>query len=258
MAEARTALANQPVWVDLSSSDPAGSRDFYAKLFGWKIEVTPDPQYGGYAMAKVDGRDVAGIGPKQSAEGPTAWMIYIGTPDAGDLAKKVEAAGGKVIAPPFDVADQGRMAVFQDPAGAFIAAWQPKAMSGFYSFAPNTFGWAELQARGIEKAIPFYQQVFGWTAKKSDMGEGAPPYTEFQLRGESIAGGMEMDPTVPAQVPSFWMVYFNVEDVDKSFKQATEAGARETMAPMDFPGGRFGVLTDPQGAVFGLLKMNPR
>lgn len=255
MTEATTGVANKPVWVDLSSSDPAASREFYSKLFGWSVEVAPDPQYGGYALAKIAGKDVAGIGPKQSPEGPTAWMVYIGTADAEDLAQKVQAAGGQVIAPPFDVGDQGRMAVFQDPSGAFISAWQPKAMGGFQTNAPNTFGWAELNSRGIEKAIPFYNKVFGWTHKTSDMGEGAPPYTEFQVGGQSIAGGMEMNPMAPAEVPSYWMVYFNVDDVDRSFKNATGAGAQEMMAPQDFPGGRFAIVSDPQGAAFGLLKM---
>ncbi|HKF18927.1 MAG TPA: VOC family protein [Candidatus Dormibacteraeota bacterium] len=258
MTEATTGVANKPVWVDLSSSDAAASREFYSKLFGWNVEVAPDPQYGGYALAKIAGKDVAGIGPKQSPEGPTAWMVYIGTPDAEDLAQKVQAAGGQVIAPPFDVGDQGRMAVFQDPTGAFISAWQPKAMGGFQTSAPNTFGWGELNSRGIEKAIPFYNKVFGWTHKTSDMGEGAPPYTEFQVGGQSIAGGMEMNPMVPAEVPSYWMVYFNVDDVDRSFKNATGAGAQEMMAPQDFAGGRFAILSDPQGAAFGLLKMTER
>lgn len=258
MAEATTAIANKPMWVDLSSSDPARSGEFYAKLLGWQIEVSQDPQYGGYAIARIGGMDVAGIGPKQSADAPTAWMVYIGTNDAEDLAKKVQAAGGTVIAPPFDVGDQGRMAVFQDPSGAFISAWQPTTMGGFQTNAPNTFGWAELNSRGIEKAIAFYQAVFGWTPKTSATGEGAPPYTEFQLGGDSIAGGMEMNPMVPPQVPSYWMVYFNVDDVDGSFQKAIGAGAQEMLAPQDFPGGRFAILSDPQGASFGLLKMAER
>jgi predicted enzyme related to lactoylglutathione lyase len=258
MAEAKAAVANKPVWVDLSSSDAAASREFYSKLFGWNVEVSPDPQYGGYALAKVGGKDVAGIGPKQSPESPTAWSVYIGTNDAEDLAGKVEAAGGKVVAPPFDVADQGRMAVFQDTTGAFISAWQPKMMGGFETHGSNTFGWAELNARGIDRAIPFYRSVFGWTDKRSEMGEGAPPYTEFQLGGVSIAGGMEMNPMVPAEVPSHWMVYFNVDDVDRSLNEAIGAGARELLAPQDFPGGRFAILSDPQGAAFGLLKMKER
>src|SRR5437868_5152082 len=233
MAEAKTAVANKPAWVDLSTSDAQAAREFYSKLFGWKVEVNPDPQYGGYGMANVGGKQVAGIGPQMSPGAPTAWSVYIGTDDADDLAKKVQTAGGTVIAPPFDVGDQGRMAVFQDPTGAFISAWQPRAMSGFPTETPNTFGWAELNSRGIDKAIPFYSEVFGWTTKTSEMGEGQPPYTEFQLGGQSILGGMEMNPMVPAEVPSYWMVYITVDDVDRAFKQATDLGAQEMVAPQD-------------------------
>jgi len=259
MAEAKTAVANKPAWVDLATSDAPAAREFYSKVFGWKIDVNPDPQYGGYGMANVGDKRVAGIAPKMSPDAPTAWSIYIGTDDADDLAKKVQAAGGKVIAPPFDVGDQGRMAVFQDPTGAVISAWQPRAMNASLPTGEaNTFGWAELSSRGVDKAIPFYQKVFGWTPKANDMGPDSPPYTEFQLGGESIAGGQEMQAMVPAETPSYWLVYFAVGDVDKSFKTATQAGAKELVAPMDFPGGRFAIVSDPQGAAFGLLKMAPR
>ena len=255
MAETMATTINRPAWVDLSSADPAASRDFYARLFGWQIEVSPDPQYGGYALAKVNGKDAAGIGPKMMAEAPTAWSVYIGTQDIDGLAKKVEAAGGHVIAAPFDVGDQGRMAVFQDPTGAVVSAWQAGAMASFSQGVAGTLGWAELSSRGIEKATIFYGRVFGWTPKVTSTGEGQPPYTEFQIDGDSIAGGMEMNPMVPESVPSYWTVYFNVNDVDASFRNAIEAGAKEMMAPQDFSGGRFAILSDPQGAVFGLLNM---
>lgn len=255
MAEATTTVVNRPAWIDLSSPDAAASREFYSRLFGWNIEVNPDPQYGGYGMAKVGGHDVAGIGPKQSEEAPTAWSLYIGTNDAEEAARKAAAAGGKVIAPPFDVGDQGRMAVFQDTVGAFISVWQPQAMGTFHSQVPNSFGWGELNARGVGNAVPFYGAVFGWTDKRSDMGEGQPPYIEFQIDGVSIAGAMEMPAMVPPEVPNYWLVYFAVEDVDQKAREATEAGAQEILAPRDFPGGRFAIVQDPQGAVFGLLRM---
>jgi predicted enzyme related to lactoylglutathione lyase len=256
MAETKTFVKGAPTWVDISSQDPAGTRDYYGKLFGWETEVDTDPQYGGYGMARVGGKDVAGIGPTQDPNAPTAWMLYIGTDDAEAIAKKVEAAGGKVVAPPFDVGDAGRMAVFQDPVGAYIAVWQPKDMAGAaLMYEPSSFAWAELNARGIEKAKPFYSQVFGWGEKVSPMGEGMPPYTEFQLGGKSIAGGMEMVAMVPAEVPSHWMVYFGVDDVDQASQKATGLGGRELLAPQDFPGGRFAILMDPQGAAFGILKM---
>ncbi len=257
MVDAVISVLNKPAWVDLSSADPAASRDFYSKLFGWQVEVNPDPVYGGYAMAKVDGKDVAGIGPKMMPDAPTAWTVYIGTDDADALAARVTAAGGAVIAPPMEVGDQGRMAVFQDPSGAYIAAWQPMAMGGFATGA-NAFGWAELNARGADKTLPFYNAIFGWASKSSPMGEGQPPYIEFLLGDDSIAGATEMNAMVPPEVPSYWIVYFNVGDVDGAFRKALDAGAREMLAPMDFSGGRFAIMADPQGAVFGVLKTIPR
>ncbi len=87
------------------------------------------------------------------------------------------------------------------------------------------------------------------------MGEGQPPYTEFLLDGQSIAGAWEMNPMVPAEVPSYWQVYFTVEDVDAAFKKAIDLGAKELLPPQDMPGGRFAIVSDPEGASFGLLKM---
>jgi uncharacterized protein len=256
MADAAVATANKVAWVDLGSKDAAGSRDFYNKLFGWDVEVNPDPQYGGYALARVGGKDVAGIGPTQSPDQPTAWSVYIGTDDLDGLSKKVQDAGGTVAAPAFAVGDQGRMAVYQDPTGAFISAWEASRMGGFQIGGSNTFGWAELNGRGFDRAIPFYQKVFGWTPKTTD--GGSQPYTEFQVDGQSVVGGLEMNPMVPKEVPSYWMVYFTVDDVDKSHKRALDLGATEMMAPGDFPGLRMSILNDPQGAMFGLLKMNER
>jgi uncharacterized protein len=255
MADAKTFVANSPVWLDMASKDAAASRDFYSKLFGWKVEVA-GPDAGGYALAKLGGKDVAGIGPAQDPNAPTAWSLYIGTRDAAATAKKVEEAGGKVVVPPFDVLDQGRMAVFQDPAGAFISVWEPKKMFGAEIVGKEaSYGWAELNARGFDRDETFYTKVFGWTTKKSPMGEGQPDYTEFLLDGQSIAGGMEMNPMVPKEVPSYWMVYFTVADLDKSHRKAVELGSHEMLAPQEFPGGRFSILTDPQGAAFGLLTM---
>jgi uncharacterized protein len=254
MVEAATRIINKPAWVDLGTSDAAAAREFYGKVFGWKVEVNPDPQYGGYGLAKLSGQDAAGIGPTQSPDQPTAWAVYIGTDDVEALSKSVADNGGTVAAPPFDVGDQGRMAVFADPSGAFISAWQATRMGGFATEGANSFGWAELNARGVDKALPFYEAVFGWDPKA--VGTPEQPYTEFQLDGRSIAGATEINPMVPAEVPSYWQVYFTVDDVDASHRTAVNAGARELLAPMDFPGGRMSILSDPQGASFGLMKLS--
>lgn len=258
MAQTMAGTANKPAWVDLASADAAASRDFYTKLFGWQVDVNPDPQYGGYGLAKIDGSDAAGIGPKMDPNAPTAWNLYIGSDDLEALARRVTDNGGTVVMAPFDVGDQGRMAVFQDPAGAFISSWEGTRMGGFQTDAPGSFVWAELNARGVDRVLPFYTAVFGWSTMTNPMGEGQPPYIEFQIGGRSVAGAWEMNPSVPAEVPSYWQVYFAVDDVHAAVRKALDLGAREIIAPTDYPGGRFAIVSDPQGASFGLLKTLPR
>src|SRR2546427_7374223 len=88
MAEAKTAVANKPVWADLSSPDAEGSRKFYSKLFGWNIEVNPDPQYGGYGMARIAGKDVAGVGGQKLPGGPPPRGPLKPAPPAAGTAQK--------------------------------------------------------------------------------------------------------------------------------------------------------------------------
>jgi uncharacterized protein len=253
MTQLLTKIGHRPAWVDLSTGDPAGSRGFYSKLFDWQIDVNPDPQYRGYGRAKAHGLDAAGITPTQAKEQPTAWNFYIHTDDVDATARAVEGAGGKIAMAAMDIPDQGRMAVFQDPIGAYISVWQPTRMGGFEAQGSNSFGWAELNARGVEKAVPFYEKVFGWTTKRSPV-PGGPEYIEFQVDGTSVAGATEMNPTAAPSMPNHWLVYFSVDDVTAAARKATGLGAREIVAAQSYPGGDFAILADPQGAAFGLYK----
>ena len=254
MANAATVIANKPAWIDLGTKDAAAAREFYSTVFGWDIHVSPDPQYGGYGRALLDGKDVAGIGPTMSPDQPSAWSVYIGTDDADALSQRVIAAGGQVVMAAFDVGDQGRMAVFADPGGAVISTWQPTTMGGFQTQGANAYSWAELNARGVGQALPFYRDVFGWALKTSPSPDFA--YTEFVVDGESIAGATEMSAMAPAEMPNYWLVYFGVDDVDAATSKAVEAGGKAMLEPMDFPGGRMSMVADPQGAIFGLLRMS--
>ena len=58
------------------------------------------------------------------------WNTYIWVDSADEAASKVGAAGGTVVAEPFDVFDAGRMAVCADPEGAMFSVWEPKAAQG--------------------------------------------------------------------------------------------------------------------------------
>ena len=85
------------------------------------------------------------------------------------------------------------------------------------------------------------------------MGEGQPAYTEWQLDGMSIAGGTTM--ATAMGMPPHWLIYFASSDVDAATRKARELGGKVMVEPLDFPGGRFSIVSDPQGGAFGLLAM---
>ncbi|MFN2581449.1 MAG: VOC family protein [Candidatus Dormibacteria bacterium] len=262
MAETKTATLNKPGWLDLSSQDPAGSRDFYTKLFGWTVDIADDPQYGGYGMFKVDGNEIAGVGAAMNPQQPTAWTVYVIVDDADAAVGRIQQAGGNVIAPPFDVGDQGRMAIVSDPAGAVFGLWQGIKMFGWETYGvTGAVCWSELTSQDFAKAKPFYADVFGWVARDAAVSTPDMQYTTFALDAEDqqgFAGGMQAPPTMPAGTPSYWQAYFAVDNADASAARAKELGGVVMVEPTDIPNtGRFAIIRDPQGGVFGVLQPLP-
>jgi uncharacterized protein len=239
----------EPTWIDLGTPDLDASISFYGSLFGWTAEKGPE-EFGGYTTFFQDGKSVAGLMPLMQEGQPPVWTTYIRTEDADKTTALVADSGGTVHAPPMDVGEEGRMALYTDPAGAFFGVWQPGKHTGAQVIdSEGTFTWTELSTRDQKLANPFYASVFGWDPRDSG------GYTEFQLGGRSIAGCMDMPEMVPAEVPSYWMPYFAAGDPDAQAKRASELGATVLVPGQDFPGGRFAVVQDPHGATFGLLAL---
>jgi len=113
--------------------------------------------------------------------------------------------------------------------------------------AGSEFCWNELLTSDLAAAGKFYTQLFGWRTTPFD---GPVPYTIFRA-GEKGIGGMM--PQQQPGTPPLWLSYISVADCDASVAQAQKLGAKVCMPPKDIPTiGRIAVLTDPQGAPFGL------
>ena len=59
---------------------------------------------------------------------------------------------------------------------------------------------------------------------------------------------------VPAQVPPHWRVYFAVDDADETVAKSVSIGAEVLRPAEDMPYGRHADLSDPQGAMFSIIK----
>ena len=80
----------------------------------------------------------------------------------------------------------------------------------------------------------------------------------FNLGERGIASVADMPPGTPDQVPPFWMTIFATADTNATAAKAAELGGQVVAEPFDIEGvGRFAVLADPQGVVFGVVTAPP-
>lgn len=122
-------MAEHPVvHIEFASSDPRASSKFFADVFGWNIvhneefdytmfDAPPGP---GGAFPRVDGETY----------NPGDVLVFIGTDDIEGTLARIEAAGGKTIAPKMEVPSMGWFAIFSDPTGNRLALWKSMQPQG--------------------------------------------------------------------------------------------------------------------------------
>jgi hypothetical protein len=235
-------------WTDLSTTDTDGAKAFYTGLFGWDAEDNPVPDGSVYTMLLERGKRVAALYTAREGQ-PAAWGSYVTVASADAAAAAAKEHGGTVEMEPFDVMDVGRMAVIQDPTGAFLNVWEPRASIGAEIVnEPGALTINQLNTSDPERAQGFYSGVFGWRFERIP---GDQPYWGI-YNGDALNGGMMPLPT-DAGAPSHWLVYFGSESVDDDAGRIGQLGGQVLVPAMPIPSGRILVARDPQGAVFALF-----
>jgi predicted enzyme related to lactoylglutathione lyase len=260
-----------PCWVDTLQPDLDAALRFYGGLFGWAFggpgpmpADAPDRMPGRYFVARVRGRDVAGIGslPPEGAPLVPAWATHVSVESAGQAVESAKRAGGSVIVPAFDALPAGRMAVLQDPAGAVFCVWEAADRKGAQLVnEPRAWAMSTLWTADPRACARFYDAVFGW--KTDTFGKGKAAVTLWRLPG--YVGGEPRQP-VPRDVvavmapgtrgvPSHWAVDFWIDDTDAAISRAVRLGGTVISPAHDTPIFRSAVLRDPQGAVFSISQL---
>jgi uncharacterized protein len=236
-------------WTDLTTPDQEGAKRFYGELFGWDADDRPVGEGISYTMMSIGGKAVAAVSPQREDQKgmPPFWLSYVTVDDADAVAARAAELGGTVMAEPFEVFDNGRMAVLQDPQGAFLAIWQPGTTAGAELVnAPGALTLNQLNTSDPPAGGRFYSELFGWDVEQL---EGAgPPYWGIRNQGNLAGGMME----APPGAPPHWLVYFATDDLAGTVARIGELGGQITLMPMPVPGGRIAVAQDPQGAYFAL------
>jgi predicted enzyme related to lactoylglutathione lyase len=241
-------------WADLQTTDPPAAERFYSAVLGWTIAPVPDNTP--YSVASLDGRMTAGVkalpARARGLGAPPHWLSYVAVDDVQTSVDKAVTLGAAVLLPP-TTTGPGTFAVLRDPTGAAFAIWHSPVSMGTTLYGEHGgVGWNELVSTDPAAAREFYTSLFGWTVENANM--PGLDYSILKNRGVAIAGLMKL-PAEAAGTPSYWCVYFVADDVDEAFDIALAGGATAIMPLTDVPTvGRFGFLTDPQGAMFALIQ----
>jgi uncharacterized protein len=174
---------------------------------------------------------------------PPHWTCYVSVEDADGGAALARELEGDVLREPVDLMEAGRVVAVRDPHGAILSLWQPGSRAGAtLTDEVGALVWNELATPHPERAKPFYGHLLGWEFEAHPSG-----YTTIQNAGRLNGGIREGQ-------PAYWHPYFMVESADTAQAGAEQAGGRTLIPPGDNPFGRFAVLTDPQGAAFGVFE----
>ncbi|MEZ5360679.1 MAG: VOC family protein [Candidatus Zixiibacteriota bacterium] len=116
----------------------------------------------------------------------------------------------------------------------------------------GTFCWNELMTWDVEAAKKFYKELVGW--EPTDSGMPGMNYLLLKKDDKDQGGMMQMPPEIPKEVPSHWMSYITVDDVDAVAANIPKLGGQVMHGPMDIPGvGRFCAAMDPTGAAISFI-----
>ncbi len=118
------------------------------------------------------------------------------------------------------------------------------------SYDHGRFVWFELHTKDPDRATSFYPETLPWRIGQMPMQDGSH-YTMIQAGETPIAGVLKPD----ADVPTAWVSYVSVDDVDAAAKRVVTAGGATHMDAFDIPGvGRMQGVSDSQGGMFCLFK----
>ena len=245
------------VWCDLSALNPERAKDFYGRLFGWRVGEITQPDGTPYYIASVGPGECAGLfempAKFQALNLPSFWMSYIAVDDIARVVDRARQGGGKVEVEPQSFSDDDAIALIRDPLGAGFTVYQGGALSPrMESPPPGHMAWNALFVSDAQAVMPFYADIFGWQMSRGESNSCAIRNS----RGDEIAAIYEQPDELRGGY-QYWGVHFAVRDIAAAKVRVCELGGN-VLVQQETDFGPVVAAQDPDGASFYVVQLSSR
>jgi len=118
-------VGNPIVHLEIPVLDLNKAREFYSKVFGWKVDLIPQMDY---ALFET-GTPPSGGFNKVDKIKPGGCLFYISVDDIEKKLKEIEKAGGKTVRKKTEIPQMGWDATFTDIFGNELGLFTPMKKS---------------------------------------------------------------------------------------------------------------------------------
>ena len=115
-------MGSPTVHVEIPVTDLNKAKTFYSKLFGWKVDLTGDPNY-----ALFDTGTLPNGGFTKALKTTTdGYLFHIMVDDIDKKLREIEKAGGKTVTKKTEIPEFGWYGTFEDIFGNILGIFTPK------------------------------------------------------------------------------------------------------------------------------------
>ncbi|NLU70718.1 VOC family protein [Streptomyces sp. HNM0574] len=187
----RLGSLNEFCWMDLKTREVSRTAAFFADVLGWEF-AEDEEDWRRAVRISADGHGIGGVSDLSAGIYPPGTpahvAYYLAVEDVDRRTRAATDHGARLVVPPFDAGDQGRVATLLDPGGAAFSLWQPYGFAGWHHppGVPGTPYRMVLACQQPERARQFYRATTGAPLAHADFvtaprDASGPPQWELVL-----------------------------------------------------------------------------
>lgn len=249
-------------WFEVVSTEPAKSGKFFKEVLGWSTSGVELPDgLPPFDLIQLDGEDVGGMyaltNDMKAAGTPPHVLGYIAVDDLDAALGKVESLGGKILMGRMAVGDKGHMAMIATGEGAVNCLWESNTHTGSQVCGVHgTPCWFELNSRDAAGVARFFSKLLDLDVRTVPFPDPNCPgdYTILGKGEKRYFGILQMSEEW-GEMPSHWMTYFQVDDIQAACTAIKEAGGEVCYDPFELTDvGQIAICADPCKVYFTVLE----